>query len=205
MLFARLVTELATHKPDLIVACYGMNDGIYHPWVEDRMSAYREGVRKLLAEGAKAGAPVILVTPPPFDSLGGLAKLKSAPPYGYKTPYVNYDSVLTAYGAWLLTLRTPEQMVLDIHAPVEAAAAAERKGNPSFTLTGDGIHPGATGHRWMAEALEKGLFAAPTSVPALRIRGAVRPGAEARSFNALGAALPRPSPAPHLRLRRPSR
>ena len=100
LLFDRLADELKTHNPDLIFACYGMNDGIYHPYGEVRMAPYRDGINKLLAEAAKISAPVILLTPPPFDSLGGLSKLKSEPPYGYKTPYKNYDSVLTAYGQW---------------------------------------------------------------------------------------------------------
>lgn len=158
VLFDRLAAELSTQKPHMIFACYGMNDGIYHPWDESRMAPFRAGVKRLLDEAAKVGVPVILVTPPPFDSLGGLSKLKAAPPYGYKTPYRNYDSVLTAYGRWELTLAGADQIVVNIHDYVEQAAAAKRASTPGFTLTGDGIHPGADGHRWMAEALDKGLF-----------------------------------------------
>lgn len=192
VLFDRLAEELRTYRPNLIFACYGMNDGIYHPYAEERMAPYRAGIQKLLAEAAKSGAPVILLTPPPFDSLGGLSKLKSAPPYGYKTPYRNYDSVLTAYGEWLLDLDGPAQMVIDIHAPVESLAVAERKKNPGFTLTSDGIHPGTTGHQWMAAAINDGLFAAPTGLrpvlPAVTI-SAGRAGGT-RFFNLLGRVMP---------------
>jgi lysophospholipase L1-like esterase len=183
VLFDRLATELATHKPHLVFACYGMNDGIYHPWDETRMAPFRAGVRRLLEEGAKAGIPVILVTPPPFDSLGGLSKIKSAPPYGYKTPYRNYDSVLTAYGQWERTLAGADQWVVEIHDHVEKAATAKRAVTPGFTLTGDGIHPGADGHRWMAEAIEKGLFEGPVAVEVER--GRLRPLRAARDVGSV--------------------
>ena len=38
-LFARLDKELADAKPDWVVACYGINDGIYHPFSEKRFAA----------------------------------------------------------------------------------------------------------------------------------------------------------------------
>ncbi len=43
-------------KPDLIVACYGMNDGIYHPFSEARFGKYKDGIMQLRQKAAKAGA-----------------------------------------------------------------------------------------------------------------------------------------------------
>src|SRR4051794_27319162 len=37
----RLDRILEQTKPDLVVACYGMNDGIYHPFSEDRFRKYQ--------------------------------------------------------------------------------------------------------------------------------------------------------------------
>src|SRR3954447_8021843 len=35
-------------KPDLIVACYGMNDGVFMPLSDDRFAAYHDGIRRLV-------------------------------------------------------------------------------------------------------------------------------------------------------------
>jgi hypothetical protein len=35
-------------KPEVVVACYGMNDGIYWPQSEQRMEAYRQGIGRLI-------------------------------------------------------------------------------------------------------------------------------------------------------------
>ena len=43
-LHERLDRVLEKTKPDLLVACYGMNDGIYYPFSEDRFAKYKEGM-----------------------------------------------------------------------------------------------------------------------------------------------------------------
>ena len=43
----RLDRVLATVKPDLVFACYGMNCGIYLPLDDKRFAAYQAGIRKL--------------------------------------------------------------------------------------------------------------------------------------------------------------
>src|ERR1700761_6253378 len=65
----RLGRALSLVKPDLVVACYGMNDGIYHPQSEDRMQAFEQGIDKLVTAVHAAGAQLVLLTPPPFDRL----------------------------------------------------------------------------------------------------------------------------------------
>ena len=44
-LHERLDRVLGKAKPDLIVACYGMNDGIYYPFSEVRFDKYQDGMR----------------------------------------------------------------------------------------------------------------------------------------------------------------
>lgn len=65
----RLQRALALVKPQVVVACYGMNDGIYHPQSVERMQAFERGMEKLIAAAHAAGAQVVLLTPPPFDAL----------------------------------------------------------------------------------------------------------------------------------------
>lgn len=163
----RLDKALAKTRPGVVVACYGMNDGIYHPFSEDRFAAYQQGIRRLVVKVRAAGARVVLLTPPPFDGLPKTAVLTDAPPFGYKTPYRDYDRVLERYGQWLLTLRGPGVEVIDIHTPMARYAAERRRTEPRFTLSRDGIHPGAEGHWLMAETV-LAAWGAPAVVEVLR-------------------------------------
>jgi lysophospholipase L1-like esterase len=152
----RLDSALEKAKPDIVVACYGMNDGIYHPFSEERFQAYQDGVRKLIARVRAAGATVVLVTPPPFDAVSARAKVVSAgaPQFGYNTPYDKYDSeVLERYGEWLLTLRGEDLMVIDVHRPMVEEVKTQREKKPDFTLAEDGVHPDAEGHWIMARTV----------------------------------------------------
>src|SRR5689334_18928170 len=63
----RIDRALELTKPDVVVICYGMNDGIYSPFSEERFKKYQDGILKLVAKVEKAGAKAVLMTPPPFD------------------------------------------------------------------------------------------------------------------------------------------
>ena len=62
-LHERLDRVLDQTKPDLIVACYGMNDGIYYPYGDDRAAKFQEGMR-FLRRGGEARRP----RPAPYAS-----------------------------------------------------------------------------------------------------------------------------------------
>jgi len=86
-LFERLERLLEKAKPEVVFACYGMNDGIYLPLDDERFAAFKDGVNKLIEQCQAAGVKEIyLITPPIFDFPPG--------EQGF-----NYDSVLTAYAA----------------------------------------------------------------------------------------------------------
>ncbi|WP_232074117.1 SGNH/GDSL hydrolase family protein [Spirosoma aureum] len=70
-LHERLARVLALTKPDLVFACYGMNDGIYLPFDQSRFQKFREGINWLHNEVVKAGARIIHLTPPIYDDLKG--------------------------------------------------------------------------------------------------------------------------------------
>lgn len=161
----RLQRALAKTKPDVVAACYGMNDGIYYPFAEERLAAYKKGVRRLIAEARAAGARVVLMTPPPFDPEPVRSKLlpAGAPKYSWIAPYEGYDEVLGRYSRWLLGLRTEGVPVVDLHGPVNRFVAEIRRIDPTFRLTGDGIHPNATGHWLLARELLR-AWSAPREV-----------------------------------------
>lgn len=102
----RLDRALSKAKPDVVVACYGMNDGIYYPFGEERFRAYQNGVNRLIKKVHAAGAKLVLLTPPPFDPvpLREKGKLKPAgeKKYAYFAMYENYDDVLSRYGKWVM-------------------------------------------------------------------------------------------------------
>lgn len=152
----RLDSALEKTKPDIVLACYGMNDGIYHPFSQERFQAYQEGMRKLIAKVNAVGATPVLMTPPPFDAVAAKAKVvgAGAPQFGYNTPYDKYDTeVLSRYGEWLLTLRGEGLMVIDVHTPMVEEVRTRREKTPDFMLAKDGVHPDAEGHWIMARAV----------------------------------------------------
>jgi lysophospholipase L1-like esterase len=141
-LHERLGRALDALKPDLLLACYGMNDGIYQPLDEGRFKAFRDGMLRLRAAAAKAGAGVIHVTPPVYDAV----------PVKGRNDF--YDGVLAKYSEWLLEQgKAAGWAVIDLHGPMANRIAEERKANPAFTFAKDGVHPDAAGHRVMAEPL----------------------------------------------------
>ncbi len=158
----RLDRVLATTQPDVVVACYGMNDGIYHPFDEGRFAAYRRGIEELIRKSQLAGADVVLMTPPPFDAapVGRAGKLRALdePPFAYFAVYEDYDDVIRRYGRWLLgddeTAAAPNvEMVIDLHRPISRWLEGRRRDDPTYTVAPDGVHPNADGHRRIARTI----------------------------------------------------
>lgn len=141
-LHERLERVLAKTKPDLVFACYGMNDGIYLPFDKSRFAKFKEGINWLHQEVVKTGAKIIHLTPPDYDELKGKS--------------LGYSAVLDRYADWLLSQRsTLKWEVIDIHYPMQKYLRAHREVDAKFHLDGfalapDGIHPGDTGHWIMA-------------------------------------------------------
>ncbi len=138
-LHERLERVLEKTQPDLILACYGMNCGIYLELDDERFEKFKEGTRKLRAAAKQHGAEVVHVTPPIFDNRG-------------KEGF-DYDDVLTAYSKWLVEQRKEGWLVADLHAEMRAKADEKKKANSTFTYQGDRVHPNADGHWVMAQSL----------------------------------------------------
>ncbi|MCA8983927.1 MAG: SGNH/GDSL hydrolase family protein [Planctomycetaceae bacterium] len=153
----RIEKALDLVQPDVVVACYGMNDGIYHPFDESRFLAYQRGIQRIIDLSHARGAKVILLTPPPFDPLVPREKGKllpaGQPEYAYYAMYENYDDVLKRYGEWIMQQGNNADMVINVHRPVSEYVARQRLKDPQFTLIPDGIHPNPAGHRILAEAI----------------------------------------------------
>ncbi len=135
----RLERVLTKTKPDTVIACYGMNDGIYLPFAPERFAAFRHGLVRLREQVAAAGAKMIHVTPPVFDEAKG-----QGPGYG---------NTLDRYSEWMLGQRAAGWDVADVHQPMKRVLQQRRKADPKFFLAGDGVHAGELGHWIIAKQI----------------------------------------------------
>ena len=155
----RLQRALKKIKPDLVVACYGMNDGIYHPFSEKRFQIYKDGVNRLIKKVHATGAKLVLMTPPPFDAVPlkkrkGALKPAESKQFAYFAIYEHYDrDVISRFAKWIMQQKNRVEMVVDLHTPITRHLAEQRKRNPTYTLSPDGVHPNPLGHRILGETV----------------------------------------------------
>ncbi len=138
-LHERLERVLAKTKPDLIVACYGMNCGIYLPFAEERFAKYRNGIAQLRKVCGVHHAKVLHITPPVFDEVKG--------------GHPGYAATLDRYADWLTSQRKSGWDVVDTHGPMKRYLAEMRAKDPGFFLAGDGVHCNETGHWLIAKSI----------------------------------------------------
>lgn len=152
-LHERLERVLEQTKPDLVVACYGMNDGIYHPLDDERFAKFKSGIERLHEAVESRGAKIIHLTPALFDAKPLQGRLLPSGLASYPKPYEGYDDVLEAYSTWLLSRRADGWQVIDVHGAMKAALAARRAEKADFTFASDGVHPNDEGHAVLARAV----------------------------------------------------
>lgn len=132
----RLDRVLSKIKPDLVFACYGINDGIYLPFDGNRYTSFKNGIHWLHDKINKTGIPIIHMTPTIYDK--GKA----------------YATVLDIYSNWLLSKQyTANWEVIDLHWPMQNFLDEKRKTNPNYVLAKDDVHPNKTGHWLMAKQI----------------------------------------------------
>jgi lysophospholipase L1-like esterase len=136
----RIGRALEKLRPDVVVACYGMNDGIYYPLSEERFAAYRSGINEIIAKVHASGAKLILMTPPAFDALPLKTKGKLLPVgaerYSWTAIYEDYDDVIRRYASWIMgqSDRRPSQCAS--HAKISLMTlpwtSVSRKSRPPY-------------------------------------------------------------------------
>jgi lysophospholipase L1-like esterase len=158
-LHERLDRVLAKTKPDLVLACYGMNDGIYLPLSEERFEKFKAGMIKLHEKVTAGGMQIVHITSPVFDPEPIRAKVTTADKADAGHPYEGYNKVLDRYSEWLVEQGNAGWRVIDLHGEMNKALAERRKGDPKFTFCRDGVHPDSGGHWIVARAVLKGVGA----------------------------------------------
>ena len=149
----RLERVLEQIKPDLVIANYGMNCGIYHPYSDDRFAAFRNGMKNLHDKVIESGAEIVHITPPAFDPNPNRERLEPAGAENYRAGYVGYDEVLHLYSAWLLAMRGEGWHVIDAHSSIIDYVESKRDSDPDFSLSRDGVHINDQGHFLIARQL----------------------------------------------------
>ena len=144
----RLDRVLRVARPDLVIACYGMNCGIYQPLDEGRFAKFKAGMAQLHATVEQSGAKILHLTPPVYDK---------RPDQSGPAGNADYDSVLEAYSTWLLSKQADGWLVIDVHGPMKAMLASARAKDPAAVFAPDTVHPNDDGHWAMARAVIAGL------------------------------------------------
>ena len=142
----RLGRVLGAFRPTLVIACYGMNDGIMSPADPQRMAAYEQGMTRLREEVVKTGARVIFLTPPLFRI--------DRP----ESDTARYDAVLEGFAKWLVGREAAGWEVVDVRPALRESVAKAKAGDPGFVYSKDGVHPDDAGHRFFAAAACRGLW-----------------------------------------------
>ncbi len=139
----RLVRVLAATKPDLLVACYGMNDGSSLPTDASGTDRFAAAIAQLRKAAFEAGVKRIVLCTPPVNDRS---------PQG--------EGNLVRYTEWLLAQRAGGWDVVDVHTPMRLALTEKRRADPAFKFAADGIHPGREGHWLMAREILTQYFGA---------------------------------------------
>lgn len=144
----RLERVLKWRKPDMVFACYGMNDASSLPPDEAGTRRYAAALTALREKAREAGVKrVVFCTPPIHDNKGDPGQ-------------DSHEQNLARYTAWLLSKRADGWDVVDIHTPMRAELDERRAKDPAFLFANDGVHPGREGHWVMArEILQQALGA----------------------------------------------
>ncbi|MEL7267167.1 MAG: hypothetical protein AAFP69_20480, partial [Planctomycetota bacterium] len=146
--FYRLETALRISRPNWVVACYGMNDGIYRPVNDEIKDKFRGGIQQLVDRCEAFGARVILATPPFFDAQApraqkGMRDLKDTEPYGFRRVYEAYndETLVPLSGITKSFCSHPAvDRVVPMNQWMKQYVANAKEVNPKYTY-GDGVHP----------------------------------------------------------------
>ncbi|MBS0262875.1 MAG: alpha/beta fold hydrolase [Planctomycetes bacterium] len=136
----RLDRILDLTKPDLVIACYGINCGIYEPFDAGRLAKYQAGLENLKRAVEQRAARLVLVTPPFYDDLRAPKKF-------------SYNAVLDRYSEWLVGQQKQGWHVVDLHSAMTQAVQRRRASDPQFTFQPDGVHPNDAGQWYVAAQL----------------------------------------------------
>ena len=136
---ARFDTDIAVWKPSRVLICFGMNDGGFRSFDPKIVTAYLDGLRRLIDRSLEIGAAPILMCSPPHDpesirlrkDVGALPEL----PADYAATLRNLALATRDFA------RERKLPYIDIQEPLRAHLERLRFLNAGASLSPDGIHP----------------------------------------------------------------
>ena len=149
----RVPYDLMTMNPDRVIVMFGMNDNAYGSWSDGassghqaRLAAYGDNLRALVEviRTAKPGVRIDLMTPSPYDEYStDLASDR----------HVGANSVgLRDFAAAVRAVAAEKGLdVIDMYGPMTAIEEAHPTG--LHYSSGDRVHPGDAGSRFMAAVI----------------------------------------------------
>jgi lysophospholipase L1-like esterase len=137
----RLLSILDKTQPDLIIAMYGINCGIYQSYNDEHNKLYQQGYLALNRALKARNIPTVYVTPPMYDHQKG-----SITALDYN------DKVLKSFSSWLLQNKKIGWNVIDLYSEMNTQLINQRKTKPRFFYQHDGIHMVDEGY-WLVSNL----------------------------------------------------
>lgn len=157
----RLDRDVRTHRPDLVVVQFGINDS----WIdagegrrEPRLSRdeYRDNLRHIVRTLTGDGAQVVLMTPNPMRWVAGgyIEVFRGHPGLLDTDAERGIDELLDLYAQEVRDAAREEAIPLvDVHASFEECGDEPGRSVLDLLMEDDGIHPNAAGQRLVCRML----------------------------------------------------
>lgn len=164
----RIRRDVLQHKPTVLTAMFGMNDGCYVEFNQDCYKGFTEGYERFL-DLLKKNLPALrltLLAPSPFDDWTNSHSWRLAPPVKN-----GYNPILIRYAEFVKNLaRKNDLNFADLNAPLVDAIQKAQKSNADEAqkIIPDRIHPSNAGGLLMASEILKN-WNAPAIVAAVEI------------------------------------
>lgn len=138
---SRLNRDVLPLKPTWVTLFFGMNDGRYTTITEDTINTYKKNLEGIVKALQQNNIQVIVFTPGCCDP--------------DKNPGLSqYNKTLEALGKEAIDIAKKFNCrYVDVHNPMLSYQTTQKAKSPGFSMIPDGVHPDASGHMVMANAM----------------------------------------------------
>jgi lysophospholipase L1-like esterase len=148
----RFQRDVVRFKPTAMTVDFGMNDGGYGAFKEDRFNAYFKGLQGMADQAKEAKIRVAWITPQPLDNGDAGKEALKTPPYNATLEQFSEQGVKE------IAKKNDGLFVDQFHPYLKVLDKARAEQDPYKRVTGgDAVHPGPAGQSLMAASILKGL------------------------------------------------
>jgi len=154
----RFQSDVLSHKPDLVIICFGINDSTCDVWKDPpvrtprvSLAVYLENMEHFVGSIRKNGGEVLLMTTQPLCWTPHMRELYGSAPYD-PTRTDGFNVILRTYTEALREFAKKWDIgLVDVFSAFEKFARTP--GNQLSQLLPDGMHPNSSGHKIIANLL----------------------------------------------------